>query len=154
LRKHRSFKITSLLQSKNALFQWSRAHREVAWLDSNSHQDPYSSFEACLAVGTSQVITDVDELQTFMELEKDWFFGYFSYDFKNELEELSSNNFDALGFPVLQFFQPNKIIIVADGELHFKYLEAFANEIESDYAEIIKYRSTSAPKKGNRPHQN
>ncbi len=148
MRKHRSFKIHSLLQSKNALFQWSRAHQEVAWLDSNSHQDPYSSFEACLAVGTSHIITDVDELQTFMKLEKDWLFGYFSYDFKNEVEELTSNNFDTLGFPVLQFFQPNKIIIVDEGHLHFKYLDAFANEIDADYAEIIKYQSTDTPKKG------
>ena len=151
MRKHRSFKITSVLQCKNALFQWSRAHQEVAWLDSNSHQDPYSSFEACLAVGAYQVVANVDELQTVMKHDRDWLFGYFSYDFKNELEELSSNNFDALGFPVLQFFRPNKIIIVAEGQLHFKYLEAFANEIESDYAEIIKYRSTSAPKKVTAP---
>jgi para-aminobenzoate synthetase component I len=151
LRKHRSFKINSLLQSKNALFQWSRGHQEVAWLDSNSHQDPYSSFEACLAVGTSHIITDEDELQTFMKLEKDWLFGYFSYDFKNELEELTSNNFDALGFPVLQFFHPNKIIIVAYGELHFKYLDAFANEIDADYAEIISYQSSNTPKKQTDP---
>ncbi|MER3319122.1 MAG: anthranilate synthase component I family protein [Allomuricauda sp.] len=151
MRKHRSFKINSLLQSKNALFQWSRGHQEVAWLDSNSHQDPYSSFEACLAVGTSHIITDEDELQTFMKLEKDWLFGYFSYDFKNELEELTSNNFDALGFPVLQFFHPNKIIIVAYGELHFKYLDAFANEIDADYAEIISYQSSNTPKKQTDP---
>ncbi|RIV33011.1 anthranilate synthase component I family protein [Flagellimonas lutimaris] len=151
MRKHRSFKITSPIQSKTALFQWSRGRQEVAWLDSNSHRDPYSSFEACLAVGTSHVVTGLNELQTFMEHEKDWLFGYFSYDFKNELEELISNNFDALGFPVLQFFQPNKIIIVDEGQLHFKYLEAFANEIESDYAEITKYRSTDASKKGTDP---
>jgi len=151
LRKHRSFKINSLLQSKKELLQWSRKYQNVVWLDSNSHRDHYSSFEACLAVGVSQVITNVDELQAFMEHEKDWLFGYFSYDFKNELEDLSSNNFDALGFPVLQFFQPNKIIIVDDGQLHFKYLDAIANEIDLDYAEIIKNQSTVAPKKGTDP---
>lgn len=151
MRKHRSFKINSLLQSKNALFQWSRGHQEVAWLDSNSHQDPYSSFEACLAVGASQILKNADELNDFLQQENDWLFGYFSYDFKNELEELTSNNFDALGFPVLQFFQPNKIIIVAYGELHFKYLDAFANEIDADYAEIISYQSSDTPKKQTDP---
>ncbi len=151
MRKHRSFKINSLLQSKKELLQWSRKHQNVVWLDSNSHRDHNSSFEACLAVGVSQVITNVDELQAFMEHEKDWLFGYFSYDFKNELENLSSNNFDALGFLALQFFQPNKIIIVDDGQLHFKYLDAITNEIDSDYAEIIKYQSTDAPKKGTDP---
>jgi len=123
----------------------------VVWLDSNLHRDQYSSFDACLAVGASQELNDLDELQTFVEQEQDWLFGYFSYDFKNELEDLSSNNFDALGFPVLQFFQPNKIIIVDDGQLYFRYLDAIANEIDSDYAEIIKYQSTDPPKKGAGP---
>jgi len=123
----------------------------VVWLDSNLHRDQYSSFDACLAVGASHELNDLDELQTFVEQEQDWLFGYFSYDFKNELEDLSSNNFDALGFPVLQFFQPNKIIIVDDGQLYFRYLDAIANEIDSDYAEIIKYQSTDPPKKGAGP---
>ncbi len=146
MRTHRSFKINSLLQSKKALLQWSRAYQSVIWLDSNSHRDTYSSFEACLAVGASQVLMGVDELQTFLDQQKDWVFGYFSYDFKNELEDLISENLDVLGFPMLQFYQPNKIIIVDDGQLHFKYLNAFAHEIEADYAEIINFQQMDSPK--------
>lgn len=78
-------------------------------MDSNSHRDKYSSFEACLAVGASQVLMGVDELQTFVDQQKDWVFGYFSYDFKNELEDLISENLDVLGFPMLQFYQPKKL---------------------------------------------
>ena len=84
----------------------------MVWLDSNLHRDQYSSFDACLAVGASQELNDLDELKTFVEQERDWLFGYFSYDFKNELEDLSSNNFDALGFPILQFYRPNKILSI------------------------------------------
>lgn len=119
----------------------------MIWLDSNSHRDAYSSFEACLAVGASQILMGVDELQTFVDWQKDWVFGYFSYDFKNELEDLISENLDVLGFPMLQFNQPNKIIMVDDGQLHFKYLNAFAHEIEADYAEIINFHQMDSPKK-------
>ncbi|MHA7831909.1 MAG: anthranilate synthase component I family protein [Flagellimonas sp.] len=136
MRTQRSFRINSTSQSKKALLQWAKAYRNVVWLDSNLHRDQYSSFDACLAVGASQELKDLDELQTFVEQERDWLFGYFSYDFKNELEDLSSNNFDALGFPILQFYRPNKIIIIDDGQLHFKYLDAFADEIEIDYEKI------------------
>ncbi|MBO0341129.1 MAG: anthranilate synthase component I family protein [Bacteroidota bacterium] len=138
MRTQRSFKIDSLAQSKKAVFEWSRNHRHAVWLDSNSHVDNYSSFEACLAVGAPKIFKVADELHTFLKEENEWLFGYFSYDFKNELENLSSDNLDSLAFPTIQFFCPNKLIIVADGQLHFKYLETFADEIEVDHNEIIK----------------
>ncbi|MCK0159713.1 anthranilate synthase component I family protein [Allomuricauda sp. F6463D] len=151
MRTHRSFKLNALLQSKKKLFQWSRLHCNVVWLDSNSHQDPYSSFEACLAIGNSQMIKNVDELQTFLEHQKDWLFGYFSYDFKNELEALTSRNLDVLEFPVIQFFQPHKIILIDDGQIHFKYLNAFAHEIEADLEEITNFKKEVVPKKQESP---
>jgi len=119
----------------------------VVWLDSNFHRDQYSSFDACLAIGASQMLNSDDKLQSFMENTKDWLFGYFSYDFKNRLEDLGSHNFDALGFPTLQFYQPSKIIIIDDGQLHFKYLDAVADEIESDYEEIIHNRQKNTSSK-------
>lgn len=147
MRTHRSFKVDSLLQSKKALQKWSRAFKNVFWMDSNSHQDQYSSFEACLAVGSSQTLKSSNELHDFLEQKRDWLFGYFSYDFKNELEDLTSSNVDFLGFPVLQFHQPNKIIVLDDGQLHFKYLNAFAGEIETDFEDIIKGQAQNSLKK-------
>ena len=35
-----------------------------------------------------------------------WLFGFLSYDLKNELETLNSQNEDRLGFPGLIFFEP------------------------------------------------
>ncbi|MCR9226589.1 MAG: anthranilate synthase component I family protein [Flavobacteriaceae bacterium] len=136
MRTHRSFKIKSLLQSKEALFWWSKKFGMVVWLDSNFHQDQYSSFEACLAVGESQKFETINALHDYLENEKDWLFGYFSYDVKNELEDLASNNFDGLEFPAVQFFQPVKVIRIKDDELHFSYLNEVAQEIEEDYTEI------------------
>lgn len=40
----------------------------------------------------------------------DWLFGYISYDLKNNLEDLSSDNYDGLAFPQLHFWQPLVVI--------------------------------------------
>nr|WP_297788508.1 anthranilate synthase component I family protein [uncultured Allomuricauda sp.] len=138
-------------QSKKALFEWSRGHQHVVWLDSNSHSDKYSSFEACLAVGAHELFDGADELRAFFERENDWLFGYFSYDFKNELEDLSSKNTDSLNFPMMQFFQPDKLIIVADGHLYFNYLERCSNEIQQDYLEIFSGQSQDTYNKQDDP---
>ena len=108
----------------------------MVWLDSNSHHEPYSSFEACLAVGASTFYNDLQEIESFLKQTPDWLFGYFSYDLKNVLEDLTSSHIDEVDFPMIQFFQPQKLIVLKDGQLHFKYLDAIGHEIESDFAEI------------------
>ncbi|WP_318308654.1 anthranilate synthase component I family protein [Flagellimonas crocea] len=145
MRTNRSFKTNSFSETKEALLQWSRSYSRVVWLDSNSHQDQYSSFRACLAVGESFVYTDLGEIKTFLNEKKDWLFGYFSYDLKNQLEDLTSSNPDFLGFPLVQFFRPTKIIVLDDDQLHFKYLDDFAHQIDNDHAAISKYSRLEVP---------
>nr|WP_242528019.1 anthranilate synthase component I family protein [Muricauda sp. CAU 1633] len=81
-------------------------------------------------------INSMDELKSFVGKNQDWLFGYFSYDLKNSLEDLVSQNFDGLGFPTLHFFQPSKIIKCNGENLHFLYLEDCAHEIKEDFAQI------------------
>ncbi|RIV68593.1 anthranilate synthase component I family protein [Flagellimonas aequoris] len=137
MRTHRAFQVKSISGTKNALLQWSKPFEQVVWLDSNGHHDQYSSFEACLAIGEERKCTTFDMVSSYLDTTKDWLFGYFSYDLKNELEDLASENADGLGFPSLYFFQPQKIIILKDDELHFKYLDDYSNEIESDSEQIV-----------------
>ncbi len=117
--------------------EWSKNFGNVVWLDSNGHRDKYSSFEACLAVGKVGEIFHLDGLKDFIKRNPDWIFGYFSYDLKNQLEDLVSQNTDGLGFQDIHFFQPQKIVILDKGGLHFRYLEPYAKEIEKDFAEIL-----------------
>lgn len=138
MRTQRSFSIHDVALTKKALLQWSKMHEYVVWLDSNSHENAYSSFEACLAVGRSQSFADLQELKSFVGKKGDWVFGYFSYDLKNQLEDLVSENVDFLDFPTLSFFQPEKIILLKENQLQFEYLEACANEIPSDFKKITE----------------
>ena len=59
-----------------------------------------------------------------------------SYDLKNDLEDLSSNNFDGLGFSDLFFFQPKKIFFLKKGILEVKYLSEFESEMVNDLKNI------------------
>ena len=42
-----------------------------------------------------------DALKEYQSITNDWIFGYLTYDLKNDVEDLQSNNFDRLEFPEL-----------------------------------------------------
>jgi para-aminobenzoate synthetase component 1 len=128
---------------KTRLLQWARQFEEVVWLDSNEHSDGHSSYKAILAVDAFTAIkTDskhaFEKLEEYQTLSKDWLFGYLSYDLKNDVERLTSENFDGLGFPDLYFFQPKKIFLFSEDEVTIQYLQMVDDEIESDWEEIMK----------------
>ncbi|WP_034920599.1 aminodeoxychorismate synthase component I [Gillisia sp. CAL575] len=128
---------------KKKLFQWGSQFQEIAWLDSNNYPQTASNFEAVLAVEAFTALkTDhhgaFDQLKEYQEITKDWIFGYLSYDLKNDLENLSSKNFDGLKFPDLYFFQPQKLILVGNEKVEFRYLNMVDDEMASDYEEILK----------------
>ena len=132
---------------KKKLFQWSSQFHEIAWLDSNNYPQTTSNFEAVLAVEAFTALkTDhheaFEQLKEYQEITKDWIFGYLSYDLKNDLENLSSKNFDGLKFPDLYFFQPQKLILVGKEKVEFRYLKMVDDEIASNYEEILQLELT------------
>ena len=141
MRRHRSFPISSPIKIKDALLELSKDYNKVVWLDSNDHKDKYGNFDAILAFDRQTDKSDfsfknIDELSNYIDNKHDWLFGYFSYDLKNEFEELTSNNFDGLHFPNVHFFQPQKIVTLKNRVLTFHYLDELSDEIEKDYAQV------------------
>lgn len=127
---------------KEQLLSWAQQFREVIFLDSNSYPQHYSSFDCVLAVDAfTSLKTDYynafENLKQYQQNTKDWLFGYLSYDLKNDVEKLQSNNFDGLNFPELFFFQPKKIFILKGNNLEIKYLMLCDDEVEADFEEII-----------------
>ena len=125
--------------------KWSQNFDEMVFLESNKKvqtiKQKYGEFDAVLAVGAEKSLA-VDSLNSFAQLkefqtrQKDFLFGYLSYDLKNDIEELSSSNEDTLDFPELYFFQPKKIFIWKKNMLEMLYLKAYADEMQSDFEEI------------------
>lgn len=53
-----------------------------------------------------------DGLSHFLDNQQRWAFGHFGYDLKNELENLTSNLPDRIGFPVGCFFIPEFVVFL------------------------------------------
>jgi len=143
LRKKVSFTIKDVVGFKNAMLGWAQQFGEVIWMDSNGHKADYSSFDGILAVDAHTSITTgstntFEELKTYRAVTQDWIFGYLSYDLKNDLELLTSSNYDGPGFPDLYFFQPKKLIAIQGAKVSFHYLDIVHNEIGSDFKSIME----------------
>ena len=129
---------------KKQLLNWAQQFREVTFLDSNikyNKDSKYSSYDMVLAVDAFTAIqtdyTNVfEDLHQYQSRTRDWLFGYFSYDLKNDIEDLMSKNFDGLQFPDLYFFQPKKLFFLKGNQLEIQYLNMCDDEVDFDYTEI------------------
>lgn len=100
----------------------------VVLLNSNQsaqeNSDPYGKFKLIAAIGSLEEIISEENsfsgLQNFL-VKKDWSFGYFTFDLKNQLENLSSSNPDFIGFPALHFFRPRWVLIFHDDYIHVEF---------------------------------
>ncbi len=133
---------------KEQILNWAQKFETIVWLDSNNHTGKYTEYEGVLAVGVQNELLSssknaFEQLKTFQSKYKDYLFGFLGYDLKNDVEQLTSENHDQLDFPDLYFFQPQKLIFVSKGQLVFKYLLAFEDEISEDFYEI---KQTKEPK--------
>ena len=132
---------------KKNILNWSQQFREIVFLDSNSNyikDAKYSSYDLVVAVDAFTAIkTDFakafEDLYQYQSHTKDWLFGYLSYDLKNDIEDLKSNNFDGLDFPDLYFFQPKKLFLLKGNQLEIQYLNMVDDEVEVDFEEIMNY---------------
>ncbi|SHI84086.1 aminodeoxychorismate synthase component I [Algibacter luteus] len=137
---------------KKQLLDWAQQFEEVVWLESNpennkEHQKHYN-YDAVLAVDAfTSIKTDFtdgfEKLKEYQSYSKDWIFGYLSYDLKNDVENLISQNFDGLGFPDLYFFQPKKLFLIKGTQVEIQYLNVVSDEIEDDLFDI-KNKSEAA----------
>ena len=131
---------------KEQLLYWSNQFREVVVLDSNIESNEnqlYKSYDLVVAVEAfTSIQTDYEkafeDLYQYQSKANDWLFGYLSYDLKNDVEHLKSQNFDGLQFPDLYFFQPKKIFLLKENSVEIQYLNMCDDEVESDFEEITQ----------------
>ena len=134
---------------KKQLLHWSQQFREIIFLDSNSDYNTnqaYSSYDCILAVDAftslkTDYVNAFEDVKQYQQTTRDWLFGYLTYDLKNDVEVLQSNNFDGLHFPDLYFFQPKKLFLLKENQLEIQYLNMCEDEIEQDYEEIVNSRN-------------
>ena len=152
-RTTRTYSIKSISNLNEKLLRWAQQYETSVWLDSNNHNQGYTSFHSILAVDEfTSIQTDVvnafEKLKEYQSITQDYLFGYLSYDVKNATENLTSTNSDGLGFAELFFFQPQKILFVKNDSIEFQYLTMVGDEIDTDFEAIctqeIKQNNTAS----------
>ena len=102
-------------------------------LNSNGYKhDRYASYDFVLATlpvkqlkiscNQNNSYAAFEQLKEFYDQQRDWIFGYFSYDLKNILEKLKSKNSDYIKAPELHFFQPGVVFFIKDKSILVSYL--------------------------------
>ncbi|MEZ4874618.1 MAG: aminodeoxychorismate synthase component I [Flavobacteriaceae bacterium] len=138
MRLKQSFSVPLTGSLKRKLLTWAQQFNEVVWLDSNHYHQSHGQYQALLAVEAfTSLKTDsfqaFEQLETYQKTTNDWLFGYLSYDLKNDVESLSSHNFDGLHFPELYFFQPKKVFLFTEDQVEIQYLNLVSDELETDW---------------------
>ncbi|MGZ3872293.1 MAG: anthranilate synthase component I family protein [Mucilaginibacter sp.] len=130
------FKTANLPEFKQKALQWAAGFDSACYLDSNNFTDPYGKFDVLIAAGVKADIvantgTAFEQLEQFRKQHSGWMTGFFSYDLKNEIEDLSSAKSSRLRFPDLYFFVPEHLVIIKDSEI-----EIIANDPEDIFKKI------------------
>jgi len=122
----------SLTTLKHKALTWLHTqYNTLVYLDSNQDtQNAYRTYECLIAATNIPPIThstrpnevfictntqqqnSFEQLQKFYQQHPDWLFGCLSYDLKNEVETLKSNNNDVLEMPQLLFFRPSVLLLI------------------------------------------
>ena len=124
------FDINNVHHFKQQALKWANGFEVCCYLDSNNFTSKYSKFDVLIAAGIKHEITAeagnaFETLKNFREQHPGWMTGFFGYDLKNEVEQLSSHNHDELNFPDLYFFVPKYLILV-----HGNQAEIIADDTE------------------------
>jgi para-aminobenzoate synthetase component 1 len=142
--------ITELQHIKDKALDWANQMEVCVLLNNNESLNAFGLHEIEFAlaagaknacVGTNQ--DDFETLKTFRNNHKnEYCFGFFTYDLKNQIEDLSSNNFDGIQFPSLYFFVPEHVFIInKNGEIIFK--SNLYNNVDDWLESIDKYKQFS-----------
>jgi para-aminobenzoate synthetase component 1 len=128
----------------------SRMHDVFCVFDSNGYDEPpmYARAHACLmAIGVSRELLvqeagsgqAFERLKRFHEKSRRSVFGFLSYDLKNDVENLLSENTDHLNFPAMYFFEPTVIISIEEGGIRI-----LAEDAESVFREVSDEKKFTA----------
>lgn len=117
----------------------------------DNHEYNFQKSYDCIAGAgaTTQFVGNADgklsfkKFDNFLSDNTDWIFGHISYDLKNEIEELSSSNFDGIAFPILSFFVPEIVFVISNTELKIGTFPS--NDRDSIYKKIISDEFSKIP---------
>jgi para-aminobenzoate synthetase component 1 len=131
-----SFALNNLEEFKLKALHWANKFDTACYFDSNEYPSKYSKFECIIAAGAEEELiancgSALSQIDAFVKNQDRIIPGFLSYDLKNELEALESNNPDHLDFPDAYFFKPQHLITISgkEAEINSENPEGVWNEI-------------------------
>ena len=122
-----TYHIEHIESFKEKLIIWCSKFKYYSVLkgDTDKSQGMYLKKDMIVGVDSLSSISSsknsLQELKYFYDIKKDWLFGAFSYDLKNEIEDLKSENQDQHQFPNLVFFQPKWVFEIIGNNISIYY---------------------------------
>ena len=152
-RKFTTFPVNNFDGIKTKMLNWTKQFNIFCLLDNHQYNFSNPQFECLLAAGSIKTLQSkpgraFKELQIFVQEQNDWIFGHLSYDLKNEVENLSSQNFDGIQFPDVFFFVPEIILILKKESLEIGIIKGIPDLIFENINAVSEDQeaSNSSPK--------
>jgi len=143
---------------KEQLLRWGEQFNVFVLLDSSSYREKHSNFDfACATMPITELKLE-NERDAFSKLDiyqkevKDWIFGYLTYDLKNDVENLTSSNYDGINFPAIHFFQPEIIFFLRGNKLEVSFRESTEEKRIDDILEEVLNTEINVTREESRLH--
>ena len=133
---------------KSALYQYADQKDYACFLDSNDYSlEQYADFDAIVGIGKKALFIHEEEENCFQALEgfletykEEWKLGYLSYDLKNDLEDLKSENKSSLPYPASSFFVPETLVLLKEQKAYL-----ISDTEASEFAQQITISKQKSP---------
>jgi para-aminobenzoate synthetase component I len=151
----KTYNLAAQPENHACFIRWAVKHSEhVVYLTSSGFNlDPWSQFEATLAIGAYRDICSGNNdnafelLKDFSKQNREWMFGFMSYDLKNQLENLHSENPDGIKMPLMHFFIPDILIMFKGNVIEIGIMDELKQNHEELFKEMLscQLQETSLP---------
>ncbi len=146
MRQTAIYNISNIEFFKKRLSSWASVFEQSAVLQGtiDENKGMYLKYDMLVGVDAIDELfsekNSFDKLYNFHNNKQDWLFGFMSYDLKNEIEDLKSENLDFLNFPSLHFFQPKWVFEIIENQvkIHFP-LDVERKEMQLLFKEIMYF---------------
>lgn len=137
------------------MLNWANRFNICCFLDNHQYNLPEKTYEGICAAGSLHSLNSpagnaFHRLKEFHQKHRDWIFGHLSFDLKNELENLTSELPDYIGFPDLHFFVPEVLVFISENEIKIglkgNHHEEILDQILSQDLTVINTRNIHAGK--------
>ena len=154
VRTFTAFALTVTPVIKQQMLNWANQFNICCFMDNHGYQSGHGSYECIVAAGSRKWVklragNAFNLLNAFSHQQRDWLFGHFGFDLKQETEQVPSLLPDRIGFPDCYFFVPEHLLLIKGNEVQVSSYSKDANVLIREV--LAMDHSAGEEKSGRRP---